>query len=86
MRQSQLTRAFHDTNVVDPPDYPRGGSLRLLTRIASLYERRGLLSDTKPEPLWRCCHHGSDCWAGVAEPHRRKVNSGRITLPWIGPA
>ncbi len=87
MRQGELVRVFEEKNVVDPEDYPRGVALRLLTRIGTLYERLGLMSESKPEPLWRCCPHGAECWAGATKPRRgSKVNDGRITLPWIGPA
>lgn len=86
VRQRDLIQIFREQQVVDPCDYPQGVPLRLLAETARLYERRGLLSSTKPEPLWRCCSYGRECWAKAAKPRRgSRVNDGTITLPWIGP-
>jgi hypothetical protein len=71
----------------DAEDVPAGEQLTLLTRVASLYETKGLLRDGSAPPLWECCPNAGSCWARAApgsQPNSGEANGG-MPLPWIGP-
>jgi hypothetical protein len=84
--QGLIRRFAVEPRVVDPPDFPQGEQLRLLTELQGLYEREGLIEDGETHPLWACCPHAADCWrAPIA--HRPSARNGRsgVALPWVGP-
>lgn len=77
---------FRRGNVTDDSDDPRGVQLALLTRIAALYERRGLLTVGRTAALSKHCPRAEQCWRAAAD-HRPPANAKRsgIALPWVGP-
>lgn len=87
MRDIQLVELFEAAAFVDAVDLPRGAQLRLLTSIAGLYERHGLVVDGATPRLWDCCPLAHECWRQAldARPRDAGERSG-ISLPWIGPA
>jgi hypothetical protein len=86
MRRQDLIEIFKREDVVDKEDYPSRPALELLAKLATTYERQGLLRGADRMPLRQCCPHGADCWRGLPRPQKHsRANTGEITLPWVGP-
>jgi hypothetical protein len=87
MRVARLTELFRQTAVVDEVDVPRGDQIELLSTVAAMYAKAGLIIDGDAPPLWDCCPRSDECWRTAldARPSRADGRAG-IALPWIGPA
>lgn len=87
MRVAQLTELFRQTAVVDEVDVPRGDQIELLSTVAAMYAKAGLIIDGDAPPLWDCCPRSGECWRTALDPRPSRAD-GRagVALPWIGPA
>lgn len=82
----EVSAWFASRGVVDPPDYPRGRQLELLTALAQVYTDFGVIDGLREPPLWCCCPRAGTCWksAAGAKPAAEGGRSG-LALPWVGP-
>lgn len=71
---------------LDEDSLPQGTQEDLCLKFATLYEDRGLITDTGAPPLWKCCPNAAGCWAGALDARPSATpEDGNISLPWVGP-